>query len=93
MRCFLIPILLLLLGLANAQVVRPFTVRYQTNTSGNILIIGNTQESCSSSGTATITPSSGPTCNVSASSTINNNSVQRQFGKGLDNKEKIRDGG
>jgi len=81
MRCFLIPILLLLLGLANAQVqvVRPFTVRYQVNTQGNILIIGNTQESCSSSGTATITPSSGPTCNVSASSTINNNSVQMAF--------------
>jgi len=79
MKRLLIPFLLLLLGLAEAQVVRPFTVRYQAITQGNILIIGNTQESCSSSGTATITPTSGPTCDVSATSATNNNGVQMAF--------------
>ncbi len=43
--------LLLLLGLAQAQVVRSFTSRFSTNTQGDILLIGNTLMSCSPSGT------------------------------------------
>lgn len=43
--------LLLLLGLAQAQVVRSFTSRYSTNTQGDILLIGNTLMTCSTTGT------------------------------------------
>jgi len=47
----LIPLMLLLLGVTQAQVTRNFTTRYQTNTTGDIVLIGNTLMTCSPTGT------------------------------------------
>lgn len=43
--------LIALLGLAQAQVVRNFTSRFSTNTQGDILLVGNTLMTCSTTGT------------------------------------------
>ncbi len=69
--------LLLLLGLAQAQVVRNFTSRYSTNTQGDILLIGNTLETCSDNATTTVTPSQPPNC--STDGTGNNNGYTMAF--------------
>ena len=71
MKRVLIPFLLLLLGLAEGQVVRPFATRYQTNTNGDIVLIGNTLMTCSPTGT------NGASCanaRNGAGSLLNNNS-------------------
>ncbi len=49
----LLSALIALLGLgslAQAQVVQPFAIRYQTNTKGDIVLIGNTLSTCSGGG-------------------------------------------
>ncbi|MFN3392542.1 MAG: hypothetical protein ACK40N_12375 [Meiothermus ruber] len=51
MKRTLLLFLILSLSLAQAQVVRNFTSRYSTNTQGDILLIGNTLMTCSTSGT------------------------------------------
>ena len=47
MKRLLLWLALLSLSLAQAQVVRNFTSRYSTNTTGNIVLIGNTLMTCS----------------------------------------------
>ncbi|MDM7323878.1 MAG: hypothetical protein P3W93_002575, partial [Thermus sp.] len=65
----LLPLLgLLLLVFAQAQVTRSYTSRYQTNTTGNIALIGNTLMTCSPSGT------NGRACANARDGTGNNNS-------------------
>jgi uncharacterized repeat protein (TIGR01451 family) len=66
--------MLLLLGLAQGQVVRSFQFAYNQNTNGNILIIGNTLMTC---GNSTVTPTNPPTCN--ANDTGLNNNQQMVF--------------
>ncbi|GIW33200.1 MAG: hypothetical protein KatS3mg072_0533 [Meiothermus sp.] len=51
MKRSLIVLLLLTLSLAQAQVIRNFTSRYSTNTTGDIVLIGNTLMTCSPTGT------------------------------------------
>ncbi|WP_189007491.1 right-handed parallel beta-helix repeat-containing protein [Deinococcus roseus] len=56
MRRFLLPLLLLLalvLQVANAQVIRSFTPRYNATDTGNIQVIGNTLMTCSTAAGAT----------------------------------------
>jgi uncharacterized repeat protein (TIGR01451 family) len=68
MKRVLIPLLLLLPGLAEAQVVRPFQFAYNQDINGDIVIIGNTLMTC---GTSTVTPSNPPNCNTNDTS-LNN---------------------
>ena len=68
MKRVLIPLLLLLPGLAEAQVVRPFQFAYNQDIHGDIVIIGNTLMTC---GTSTVTPSNPPNCNTNDTS-LNN---------------------
>lgn len=70
-RLLLLP-LLLALSLAQAQVVRSFTNVFNSNTTGNIVVIGNTLMTC---GTSTVTPSNPPNCNTSDTNLSNNRSM------------------
>ncbi|KPD32915.1 hypothetical protein AN926_01645 [Thermus scotoductus] len=51
------------LGLAQAQVVRSFQEAFRVETTGDILIVGNTLMTCRSNG-QTVTPSRPPTCDT-----------------------------
>ena len=48
---------------AQAQVVQPFAIRYQTNTKGDIVLVGNTLSTCSTA------------CDRSTAGTSNNNTL------------------
>ena len=61
MRKLLLCWLVVFAGLAQAQVVRSFATVFNSNTTGNIVTIGNTLMTC---GTSTVTPSSSPNCNT-----------------------------
>ncbi|MCX7601430.1 MAG: hypothetical protein N2Z75_05750 [Meiothermus sp.] len=66
--------LTLALSLAHAQVVRSFATVFNSNTTGDIRILGNTLMTC---GNSTITPSNPPNCDTS--NTNLNNNVQTAF--------------
>ncbi|RIH88748.1 hypothetical protein Mlute_00536 [Meiothermus luteus] len=72
MKRLLFFLLALALGLAQAQVVRSFTNVFNSNTTGNIVVIGNTLMTCDNS---TVTPSNPPNCNTSDTSLSNNLSM------------------
>lgn len=63
MKRALLLFLMLLLSLAQAQVVRNFTSRYSTNTQGDILLIGNTLMTCSTTNTNCVNARNGGTYN------------------------------
>ncbi len=66
--------LVLALSLAHAQAVRSFATVFNSNTTGDIRILGNTLMTC---GNSTITPSNPPNCNTS--NTNQSNNVQTAF--------------
>ena len=59
------------LGLAQAQVVRSFQEAFRGETTGDILIVGNTLMTCRSDG-QTVTPSRPPTCDTDNQNQLNN---------------------
>lgn len=61
--------MLLLLGLAQAQVVTPFSIRYQNTTNGNITLVGNTL----------MCARTGRTCNTAQMNNANANNAQRMI--------------
>lgn len=67
----LVTAIVLTMAPAQAQVVRNFTSRYSVNTTGDIVLIGNTLMTCSTTGT------NGASCNAARNGTgslLNNNS-------------------